>query len=336
DNFFDLGGHSFSAIRATAHTITATGIHIPATTMFQHPTIHTLAQWIDSNQPTDRAIALIQSGGPLPPLFLVHPVGGNVLCYRELAQRIAPDRPVYGLVARGVDTDAVPRESIEEMARAYLREVTAVTGDDSFCLGGWSMGGLVAYEMAQQEHRRTGRQVPVFMIDSFAPSAAGLGEYDDAQTMVDFAGDWAASSGLELDLKPADVAGLPRQDVVRMVLQRAGLPDTRDADEAALLDRLLRVYIANTRAIRGYHPQQAYPGPMFLYAARDNGFDCGDAAHGLGSWTSGRLDITPVPGDHYSILRGDNLSVLAAGLRSALESILESVLESGPESGEFK
>ncbi len=92
----------------------------------------------------------LQGGGSRLPLVCIHPVMGTVLCYADLARALGPEQPVYALRARGLVAGEAPQRRIEEMAASYLRAVREVRPQGPFALLGWSMGGVVAYEMARQ------------------------------------------------------------------------------------------------------------------------------------------------------------------------------------------
>jgi thioesterase domain-containing protein len=111
------------------------------------------------------AAATPRARGGREPLFLVHPVGGNVACYLELARQLDLGRPVYGLQA-----GPASHSGIEAMAAAYLAAVREVQASGPYHLAGWSLGGVVAYEMAQQL-RRAGEEVDFLgLIDSYTPA----------------------------------------------------------------------------------------------------------------------------------------------------------------------
>ena len=92
----------------------------------------------------------IQPTGSKRPLFLVHPAGGHVFPYVHLARYLGPDQPCYGLQAKGLEEGESPHTRIKDMAADYIKALRTVQPNGPYFLGGWSMGGLVAFEMAQQ------------------------------------------------------------------------------------------------------------------------------------------------------------------------------------------
>jgi thioesterase domain-containing protein len=92
----------------------------------------------------------IHSGGSKKPLFLIHGAEGNVLLYRELANYLGEEQPVYGLQAQGLDGQARVITSIEDMASHYIKEIESLQPEGPYQLGGYCLGGLIAFEMARQ------------------------------------------------------------------------------------------------------------------------------------------------------------------------------------------
>ena len=76
--------------------------------------------------------------------------GGNVLLYQSLAKHLAPEIPLYGLQSQGLNGDNPPLQSIEQMAELYIQEIRSVQPHGPYYLGGYCLGGTVAYEMAQR------------------------------------------------------------------------------------------------------------------------------------------------------------------------------------------
>jgi thioesterase domain-containing protein len=111
----------------------------------------------------------IQIGGSKPPLFCVHAIDGNVLVFQNLARHLDPDQPVYGLQAKGLDGKQAPHTRFEDMAADYIKEIRTVQPEGPYLLAGYSSGGVVAFEMAQQLQAQ-GQQVELLaLIDSYCP-----------------------------------------------------------------------------------------------------------------------------------------------------------------------
>ena len=171
DNFFDLGGHSLLAVRLISQVEKLTGQHLSLASLFQGPTIEDQAKLVrrEGWSPPWSSLVAIQPGGSKPPLFCVHAHDGNVLFWRELSRRLGPEQPFYGLQAHGLDGKQAPDTRIEDMASRYVREIRLLQSEGPYFLGGHCLGGLIAFEMAQQLQAEGQRVAVLALIDSFAP-----------------------------------------------------------------------------------------------------------------------------------------------------------------------
>jgi pimeloyl-ACP methyl ester carboxylesterase len=159
-NYFDLGGDSPLAVQLFAQIEKAFNVKLPLATLFEAPTIEELARILlrEASTPRWSPLVAIQPAGSRPPFFCIHGAGGNVLIYRDLSQNLGPDQPFYGLQSPGLDGSRPPLTRIEEMAALYVKEIRTVQPYGPYFLGGYCMGGTIAYEMAQQL-RAQGEQV---------------------------------------------------------------------------------------------------------------------------------------------------------------------------------
>ena len=165
ENYFDLGGDSPLAVQLFAQIDRVFKVKLPLATLFEAPTIRELAHILRRAAPASgwSALVPIQPNGSRPPFFCVHPHGGNVLVYRDLSRHIGSDQPFYGLQSHGLDGTCRPLSRIEDMAAAYVKEIQRVQRHGPYFLGGYCMGGTVAYEMARQL-RASGEQIALLAL----------------------------------------------------------------------------------------------------------------------------------------------------------------------------
>ena len=173
DNFFSLGGHSLAVMRLINLCNSQFQVSLPMRFLFDYPTIAELSAAIDSNVKTDAHPSLVplRSSGSKTPLFCIHPAGGAVLRYGPLTAALKPDQPVYGLQARALLEGQPLASSIVETATDYVAAIRSVQPNGPYQLLGWSSGGVVAYEMAQQLNRVAEEVAFLGLMDSSLPAS---------------------------------------------------------------------------------------------------------------------------------------------------------------------
>lgn len=169
DNFWELGGNSLLAARLIQKIERCFGTRLTISVLIQAPTVEQLARAITRQQQTSGFSCLVplQPLGSKAPFFCVHGVGGTVLAFRSLAIHMGPDQPFYGVQAQGLDEREPCLDHVEEMAARYLKEVRAVQHEGPYHLGGFSFGGWVAWEMAQQLTSRGEEVALLALLDSY-------------------------------------------------------------------------------------------------------------------------------------------------------------------------
>jgi thioesterase domain-containing protein len=234
-----------------------------------------------------------------------------VLIYSYLARRLGPEQPVFGLQAQGVDGKRAPLGRIEEMAALYVAAVRRQQPEGPYLIGGFSAGGVIAFEMARQLHR-AGQAVDLLaIVDIWSPLASErpYGLREGLRTWrergVRFALGWPRR------LIARQVERLRRLRLARH--RRRGRPVPLALREPLLVD----AYLA---AVARYAPEP-YPGAAVLLRAveRPPKFDHTGRDFGWRALVEGTLEVRDVAGGHGTLLREPNVPVLAAQLRALLD-----------------
>ena len=267
ENYFDLGGDSSLAVHMFARVEQLFHIKLPLATLYDAPTIGELACILRCEAPATgwSPLVAIQSAGSRPPFFCFHGAGGNVLSYRQLSMHLGSDQPFYGLQCQGLDGTCPPLTRIEDMAALYVKEIRRVQRHGPYFLGGYCMGGTLAFEAAQQLHAAGESIALLALFDTMDWSKIlvtvwNLGYYN-WQRLV-----FHAASFLGLDSAGKTKFFREKMGVVRsripvwrgMLLDKFG----RNSQVAQSESRLLgQIWQTNDRAVWHYTPQP-YPGKI--------------------------------------------------------------------------
>jgi amino acid adenylation domain-containing protein len=316
DNFFELGGNSLQAVRLFALIEKQLGRKLPLTAVFQGATVEHLAGVLRRQAapgPHSSLVAL-QPGGSRRPLFLVHPAGGHVFPYIHLARLLGPDQPCYGLQARGLEDGQEPHARIEDMAAYYIQALQTVQPTGPYLLGGWSMGGVVAFEMAQQLHAQGQRVALLALVDGRIPTPDETFPEEDSEAILLVERYFGLSFG-----SMESLAALPKDQQLAFVLQQAknaGLvPAELDASEARRFVEILR---SNLRATQSYALQR-YPGRITFFKAREVPAGASaDPTMGWSDWARDGVEVHVVPGNHANLMYEPHVEVLAKTLTACL------------------
>ena len=321
DNFFEVGGHSLLAVRLMGEIQQQFQKSFPLATLFQNPTIEQLASLLGSSVNTKNSILVgIKISGSQPPLFCIHPVGGNVLCYADLARHLAKDYPVYGLQSLGLDGQQQPLTSVEEMASHYIQAIQQIQPQGPYHLIGWSIGGVIAYEMAQQLQARNEPVALLTLIDSYVPTLIRKpSEIDQAIIVNQLAQDFGGVYGQELDISLETLRKLEPSEQVLHLFEQGKKQGIFPSDlEIQQMRSLWEVFKANIAANYYYQPQ-AYPGSVLLLnASKTSQAVIEDPTHGWGSLVLGDIQTHTITGDHYTIMKAPQVEGITAQLNNYL------------------
>jgi amino acid adenylation domain-containing protein len=333
DDFFELGGDSLSATHMLALVSERFGRTLSPSALLPAATIEGLARRLAAPaEGRSSVLVAFQTGGAEPPLFFVHGLGGEVYGYRALASHLGTVRPVYALRAQGLDDSLPPYETVEEMAAAYVKEMLTVQPRSPYFLGGYSSGGLIAYEVAGQLLAAGHEVAYLAVLDETAPPGGGK----DAPALTEalhFARNlpyWLVDFVWERP--PGAVAA----DVKRRVkfsakkafgpaFRLAGItpPEVGVSDELTLSempDYRLKFLEVQHRALKAYRPHLR-PLPVTLYRTRSQSlfgsqlFDKGWELLGCRS-----VKVRVVPGNHNTLCDEPHARHLAAAIKEDMEA----------------
>ncbi|HET7624857.1 MAG TPA: amino acid adenylation domain-containing protein [Verrucomicrobiae bacterium] len=333
DNFFELGGHSLLAVRLFAEIEKLVGRKFPLVTIFQAPTIGQLARALgNSDHAQSRSpIVPVQPNGSRPPLFLVHGAGGDVLWgYANLAKHMPDDQPIYGIKSRG-QIGLEEFDTITEMARYYVQEIRAFQPSGPYFLGGYCLGGNVAYEMARQLHSEGERVGLVALLDAF-PSNAGYERVTWWQPNYPFR--FARNACYWL----SDFVRQPYEDQRKFIVRKSRILGRKllrtfqkrngagaDVDLEEVIDpsyfpkHELKFWEIHLRALVN-HTEQPYPGTVTLIRTRGQPLFCSLADDFCWSKLARGVAVKHIPGSHENIFIEPNVKHLARQLQMCLDA----------------
>ncbi|MCR9258158.1 MAG: alpha/beta fold hydrolase [Pseudomonadaceae bacterium] len=338
DSFFDLGGHSLVAVRLFNEIRELFGTDLPMSVLMQSPTIADLASIIrggpvgeggesdadseESEKPTNalqfQHVVPMQSGpvGGATPLFVVAGMFGNVLNLSHLANLLGEERPFYALQARGLYGDSVPHESFEEMATDYIKEIRQVQPEGPYLLGGYSGGGLVAYEIARQLMAVGEEVLHVIMLDTPAPSFPHFSIADKANMIL---------QGIKKD----GLGYLKTKVQTRLKWEREQRELANASDDDPMSFQSQNIGAAFLRALRNYDTPKVDVAVTVLRPKLNIHYQLSGGRmvdddrnyvfpdNGWGPFVE-RLQIVEIPGNHDSMVLEPNVRVLVSEIRRVL------------------
>jgi amino acid adenylation domain-containing protein len=312
-DFFELGGHSLLVPRLFSMIEKRLGRRLPLGVLYRSPTIEAMAKTFSLEASRSSVLVPFMPVGDGPKFFCVHPAGGAVIIYKALADCLRPLVRMYGLQSPGVMDDEQPLRSIEAMARRYVLELRAEQPHGPYHIGGYSLGGGVAFEMAAILMREGEEVATLALMDSAPPGVVRTRALDPRVVTL-------LARVIGVPMTENDVPELPYDETVTYVARRIARKTVAFGTEeeiAALLYSLLRLEDIMRQAWQRYQPH-FYPGALvFLKAAEGLGINTDQSNR---NWADGwsplvaDLTLAEVPGTHETIVLEPKVHELAKAL----------------------
>jgi len=322
DNFFELGGHSLLAVSLMAKIQQQFDKQLPLSTLFTSPTIEDLANLVrQDTKVSSSSLVPLQTQGTKPPFFCVHPAGGHVFYYLELSQYLGNDIPFYGLQAQGFNEGEEVLTKVEDMAEFYIKTIREFQPEGPYQIGGWSFGGVVAFEMAQQLVQQ-GQEVSLLaLLDPWVPILLDPSKKIDHLYMRGVLSRYFGGMfGITNLVTEEELIGLNSEEQIEFIIDKAEKLElfpkeaTREQNR-----RFIDVIIGTLKATYTYK-RRPYPGKVTVFRAEEK------HPHGIDNqlvWVEmyaildvADLEVVIVPGNHFTFIQDPNLKVLAERLSS--------------------
>jgi len=314
DNFFDLGGDSSLALQLFNEIARAGGRELAPVTIYFAPTIAALAAVLE--QPADLRfppLVLLKDGSAEPPLFITHGLGGSVIDFFQVVKNIQTSHAIQGMQAKGTDGTEEPFDRIEDMAQFYLDAIRQVQPHGPYLLAGYSLGGLVTFEMAQRLTADGEKVALLAMLDS-CPDIRYLSLAQRARLVTRLATRRATNA---MKLPAGDALSL----VIRPSRRRSLAPRVsyQPPDNVPLSPAMQRARECAYLALTRYQPR-FYAGKIrFVRAAIPTDFPADPAA--VWAHLANEFEVETVPGDHLGIM-STHYEKLAAAISRYVEDAL--------------
>ncbi|WP_082339713.1 non-ribosomal peptide synthetase, partial [Pseudomonas sp. Pf153] len=334
DNFFELGGHSLLAVRLV-NLMRSEDLDISLAELFQHASVESVCELLSRRsgavEQTDGLIT-VRASGRGTPLFLVHEFSGRDLYFPALGMHIGGEFPIYGLP--GITSGQPLLRTMECLAARLVGLIQTVQPHGPYRLAGWSFGGVLAYEVAQQLLGMDETVAFVGLIDSYVPRLAGQPpaywrdeQVHQRQLLLHCRAHWTTQgAGEQAELAhlarlEAEMARMDFEDLLKRCREQQLLEPELAAATSADIWHYLDREVAHGHALTHYRINPIHQ-PVHLFRAQERRAEMAQLSPSLG-WveelSSDRVRCIDVPGDHQSMMKSPHIQHLGHAINQALQ-----------------
>ncbi len=344
DNFFELGGHSLKAMNVTSKIKKAIGIDIPLKELFTTPTIKQLSEYISNNEFGDQKatpddIVLIKKGSKKAKnVFIVHDGSGDISGYIELCNSINNDCNYWGIRAKKPTGYYPTNITIEEMASRYIEKIYNIQPEGSYNLVGWSLGGVIVFEIARLMEETGKKLEKLIMIDAPAPKTNIVNRIIKNTNKFSLEAEkkvaklFNADDQIEAKIKSAtsveelwqqiieyyeqnnlDIENIKQSEIRKLAIF---IPEYESIEIRELVYNLNYIRALNMSSDE-YMPKNKINTQMYMFEASENNMSDKKA---WDKFLAHKMISERMPGNHFTMMQGQNVLKLAAKVKELLES----------------
>jgi len=316
DNFFDFGGDSLLIVQIITELETSFRKTLPLSLIFRYPTVAQIAEVLQDEgwTPETSALVPVKPVGTRRPFFCVHADGGAFF-YLDFAKHLHDDQPFYGLQSKGLDLNDEPFTRITDAAASYVEAIRSVQRDGPYNIGGFSVGGIFAYEIAQQL-AKAGQEVSMLAFmdapSPFYPSyiVSGSGYAGKLKRLFNLPLDKILNEGTQKAIKL-----LKKWGTGFLILAYQKVRRPMPAELRAEFIRRINQHMGDIYKPAPYHA----PVHVFYAEQQEEGIHRDDTL-GWKDYVTAPIYTYEIPGDHESIFKEPLVKILAQTVQKAIDS----------------
>ncbi|KAG0323456.1 hypothetical protein BGZ97_004087, partial [Linnemannia gamsii] len=314
DDFFELGGHSLLAAKLSNRIRATLGIELFMRDLFKAPTVAGLGQQLGEPHDNDasfRVVLPLRVRGEEPALFCVHPRNGLSWCYAGLMRHLDRSVPIYSLQARRLSTPGYVPDGIGHMALDYVKQIRSIQPAGPYRLMGWSLGGVIAFEMACELQSKGAQVSSLALLDSRLDSSDDPIYAFNRQSIISAL---LKHAGYEIP----DGAPMPpltfaqRQDI----LQRGSSPYA--AFNETQFEALMASAEYNSTLMSSYAPNAVFDGDLLYFKATRGLLKHQSEPETWRPHVTRNINVHPVDCEHDAMMTPEALQQIATVLAAQL------------------